>query len=61
MSGNWPFGDLQPLSYDLIVCDPPSDRWSRSRRSLPGAAASPCLAQSRKPYNSKRRDMGAAG
>lgn len=34
---DWPFGDLPPLSFDLIVCDPP---WSFALRSDKGEAKS---------------------
>jgi N6-adenosine-specific RNA methylase IME4 len=35
---DWPFGDLKPLSYDLIMCDPP---WRFRLWSKKGEAKSP--------------------
>lgn len=35
---DWPFGDLRPLSYDMIVADPP---WLFKLRSKEGEAKAP--------------------
>ena len=42
---DWPFGDLQPLSYDLIMADPPWHfaNWSKAGEGKNAAAHYDCM------------------
>ena len=43
---NWPFGDLQPLSYDLIMADPPwrFANWAKAGEAKNATAHYECMA-----------------
>ncbi len=43
---NWPFGDLRPLSYSVILADPPwrFENWSRKGEHKGAAAQYDCMA-----------------